>query len=71
MLYLLIAATINVSANVVISLTAKMEVNMKTISKVICVVGGAALLGRSDGDITSHLQKICMTKRIFADNVWE
>ena len=59
MLYLYIAATANVSAIIALNVKAKMEVDMKTIVKAICVVGGAALLGRS-GDITSHLQKIRM-----------
>ena len=46
----------NANANVVVKMKAKMEVNMKTtINKLICVVAGTALPGRS-GDIVPTLQ---------------
>jgi hypothetical protein len=46
-LYLFFAMVIKLTIKGALSITAKMEVNMETIIKTMCVVGGVALLGRS------------------------
>jgi hypothetical protein len=47
MLSFFIALTVTVNANISLNVKAKLESNMKIIGRAICVVGGAALLGRS------------------------
>ena len=46
-LSLCIAIAFTVIARINLTVEAKLEVNVKTIIRTICVVGGAALLGRS------------------------
>ena len=46
-LSLCVAVALTVIAKIEFAVKANLEVNMKTIVRVICVVGGAALLGRS------------------------
>jgi hypothetical protein len=50
---------VTVSAKIVLIVQANLEVNMKTILRVLFVGGGAALLGRS-GDMSHNLQEIRM-----------
>ena len=47
MLSFLIVIAVTAVANIGLIVKAKLEVNMKTIVRVLCVVGGTALLGRS------------------------
>jgi hypothetical protein len=60
MLSFCIAMAVTVVAKIDLIVKANLEVNMKTIARVICVGGGTALLGRSFDDIVSYLQKICV-----------
>ena len=43
----MIVIAVTAVANIGLIVKAKLEVNMKTIVRVLCVVGGTALLGRS------------------------